>query len=232
MANYMGKRETEAIVEFSKETTPNGEKTKLFEEIIHPAFKRLGDELIKRYNLKGEDPNNDLRDDLVVDMIEKIPRLDPTRGSAFSFFNMCTNNYLRAHILKKKRNVQIKNETGYDNDLVQDEYSMDSKNSELQEQLIDKTFSSAGEDGEFVHLIKENLVKYAARSKDEDEKMIIKTLIVLVEDAGWLEVGNKKDILSHIRTITGFETRDISKHIKNIKEIWFKTYRDYHLIND
>ena len=232
MAAYMGKRETEAIVKFSKEETPNSEKTILFEGIIYPAFKKLGEELIKRYNLKGEDPNNDLLDDIVVDMIEKIPRLDPTRGSAFSFFNMCSNNYLRAHILKKKRNVQIKSENSYDNDLVQDEYSMDLKNSELHQQLIDNTFSEAGEDGEFINLVKENLVKYAAKSQNDEEKMVIKTLIILIESAGFLEVGNKKDVLSHIRAITEYETRDISKHIKNIKEVWFKTYRTYYQLEE
>lgn len=209
------------------------EECKLFEETIYPGLTKLADALIKRYNLKGEDPNDDLKDEFIDDAISKITRMDETRGSAFSFFNMCGNNFLRAYLAKKERSVRIKPEisgggNSSDNNIVQDEYAIEQKDNEVQEQLIDCNFEAAGEQGEFVKLIKENMGKYCARSQDKEEKAVVQSILVMLDNVGLMDIYNKKDALSVIRTITELETREITKHLKVFKKVWQKTYADYY----
>ena len=100
---YFTKVHEEAIIQYAKSSNLV-EKTKLYSELIQPAFNELVDKIVYTYKFNNL-PNIDyLKDDCKVWLTTILNKYDPNRGSkAFSYFSVITKNWF---IHKVKKNAQ------------------------------------------------------------------------------------------------------------------------------
>ena len=100
---YFTKTHEEAIVEYAQ-TTNNKIRTKLYVELIQPAFSEMVDKIVYTYkftNLPNIDP---LKDECKVWLTTILEKYDPNKGSnAFSYFSVITKNWF---IHKVKKNAK------------------------------------------------------------------------------------------------------------------------------
>lgn len=218
---YIGKREDEALHEFSKPETIDRRKLVLYESIIYPAFKKLVDNLLYKYNQKAEDINNDLRSDCISHLVSKIEKYDFNRGNSFSFFNVIAKHFILQNIGRKKKLSPLVTVFRKDvNDMTNgtDENNL-LKDALIADQFIDTTYLTAGEGVEdtFMHFLQLEVTKLMAKAKTTQESDFYGAIITIIEQHEKINISNKKLLYSMIREITNMKSRDITKHINVLK---------------
>lgn len=105
--NYFGKREENAISEYIACENPI-EKQRIFNNILKPAFTKMIESLIRRYNLFSLDESfEETFNDTLSFLMLKINNFDATKGyKAYSYCGTVCKNYL----IRKRKDSQ-KNET-------------------------------------------------------------------------------------------------------------------------
>ena len=98
--NYFTKVHEQAIIDYCNTECIN-ERTKLYVELIQPAFSELVDKIVYTYkfnNLPNIDP---LREECKTWLTTILAKYDPNKGSkAFSYFSVVTKNWF-IHKVKK-----------------------------------------------------------------------------------------------------------------------------------
>ena len=105
--NYFGKREENAISEYIACENPI-EKQRIFNNILKPAFTKMIESLIRRYNLFTiDEPFEDTFNDTLSFLMLKINNFDAEKGyKAYSYCGTVCKNYL----IRKRKESQ-KNES-------------------------------------------------------------------------------------------------------------------------
>ena len=105
--NYFGKREENAVKEYL-DSTDEGKRQEIFSTILKPAFTKMIESLIRRYNLFTIDEGfNDTFNDTLSFLMLKLNKYDPSKGfKAYSYCGTVCKNYL----IRKRKESQ-KNES-------------------------------------------------------------------------------------------------------------------------
>lgn len=105
--NYFGKREESAVKEYL-DSTDQKERQEIFNTILKPAFTKMIESLIRRYNLFTVDEGfNDTFNDTLSFLMLKLNKYDPSKGfKAYSYCGTVCKNYL----IRKRKESQ-KNES-------------------------------------------------------------------------------------------------------------------------
>ncbi|MBP5724054.1 MAG: hypothetical protein J6X18_10860 [Bacteroidales bacterium] len=105
--NYFGKREEDAISEYLACSNPI-ERQRIFNSILKPAFTKMIESLIRRYNLFTiDEPFEDTFNDTLGFLMLKINNFDASKGyKAYSYCGTVCKNYL----IRKRKESQ-KNES-------------------------------------------------------------------------------------------------------------------------
>ena len=107
---YFTKIHEVAIVQYASSSDLT-EKTKLYGELIQPAFNELVDKIVYTYKFNNLPNINYLKDDCKVWLTTILNKYDPNRGSkAFSYFSVITKNWF---IHKVKQNSKRLSEPFY-----------------------------------------------------------------------------------------------------------------------
>ena len=206
------------------------EEREIYNTIIYPAFKKLSESLIYKFNQKTDDPNNDLRDECISHLMFQIVKYDFDQGNSFRFFNMVCKNFILQHIGRKKKNSPIMSlyrKDPSDAAMGTDENTMGSEI--LDDRFVDESYKTAAEDQEeFIKYLLIRLAKYAARCKDNNERIFVTTIITQFENAKITPSVNKRIIYLMIRNATDFKNRDITMYLNNLKEEYAKVIKTYY----
>lgn len=132
---YFYETEEEAFVKYLTCEDEN-EKNKIFNTYLHPAFTKMIESIIRRYNLYPPDEDfQETFDDTISFLMTKVEKFDPNSGyKAYSYCGTICKNYLLFKINQCIKN-QKRNESY---DLMQSEinesgkFSYDQHNSKIQ----------------------------------------------------------------------------------------------------
>jgi len=207
----------DAIVRYST-TDSREEKTKLYVELINPAFNEMVDKIVYTYKFTTLPNIEDLKSECKVFLTTILDKFDPKKGSkAFSYFSVITKNWF---IHKVKRNtIQNKREVYYDEmpkDLEQAHMSTTNHYFEIRENK------------EFWGLFWNNIDQWEKMDLKENERKVLGAIKQLFESSDNIEIFNKKAIYFYIREITGLNTKQVVGGLNRLRQKYsqFKTRWD------
>lgn len=232
---YFYEREEAAVVDYLS-TDDDYEKNKIYDEILKPAFTKMIESIIRRYNLYPPDEEfQQTFDDTMSFLMTKLSCFDPTTNyKAYSYCGTICKNYLIYKINQFAKN-QRRNE------------SYDNPNGEMQNAIdnnINFSYSDDNPNRVFISELTGNTVKNIQRilrdkeflNLSENEIKVGECLLNLMTnwDDIFAQMGsnkfNKSSVLLFLKENTNLNTKEIRDSIR----IYKKRYYDvkFKLINE
>jgi len=210
--NYFTKVHENAIIEYAL-TDSRDIRTKLYIELIGPAFDELVDKIVYTYKFHTL-PNIDyLKDDCKLWLITILDKYDPERKSkAFSYFSVITKNWFIHKV--KQNSKRLKRDVQYEG-----------LNGEEASQVLvtHNTYEKDREDMEFWTLLFKEIDGWEKLKLKENEKKVLDAIRILFNSIDEIEIFNKKAIYLYMREITGLNTKQIVNNLNKIR----KRYRNF-----
>jgi hypothetical protein len=221
-------QETEnAIIEYNQLTDQRA-KDRLFTVSIYPAFNKLSENLIHTFKFRYLDADSipDLQHEIMVFLLEKIHRFDPSLGAkAYSYFGTIIKRWLIVYndknYKKLKKTVDFDDITGdgeqvIDNRLTYELYQ--EQPYQVREKLIMFT-------EQYVNFFDNNLPEVFP---DEYDRSIADSILELFRKRESIDIFNKKALYLYIREIMPVaKTVHISKIAKILKAVFELAYEEY-----
>jgi len=215
---YFYETEEEAFVSYLK-SDDKIEKNRIFNTYLHPAFTKMIESIIRRYNLYPPDEElQETFDDTISFLMTKVEKFDPESGyKAYSYCGTICKNYLLFKINQFLRN-QKRNES-YDvmsneiNENIKFSYDQYSNRIQMLGDLINETVSEIS-----------NMIDKKETYKLNDTQVKVgKALIELLSN--WEDLFarmgsnkfNKSSILLFLKETTLLSTKEIRDAMKVYK---------------
>lgn len=219
---YFYEEQEEAVINFLKAETKE-EKNKIFQEILNPAFTKMIESIIRRYNLYPPDEIFDETfNDTMSFLMTKIEKFNPDSGyKAYSYCGTICKNYLiykiNQYAKNQKRNLPYDIVSSDLNEDIRYSYETEFNKNELFNDLIRGTIKD----------IKETINNKENLKLNENEIKVGNALIQVLEN--WedlfLQMGsnkfNKSSILLFLKENTLLNTKEIRDGMKKYKEIYY-----------
>lgn len=224
---YFYETEEEAFVSYLK-SDDKIEKNRIFNTYLHPAFTKMIESIIRRYNLYPPDEEfQETFDDTISFLMTKVEKFDPESGyKAYSYCGTICKNYLLFKINQFLRN-QKRNES-YDvmsneiNENIKFSYDQYSNRIQMLGDLIDETVSEIS-----------NMIDKKETYKLNDTQVKVgKALIELLSN--WEDLFarmgsnkfNKSSILLFLKETTLLSTKEIRDAMKVYKLKYYNLKKD------
>lgn len=224
---YFYETEEDAFVNYLKCDDEN-EKNRIFNKYLHPAFTKMIESIIRRYNLYPPDEEfQETFDDTISFLMTKVEKFNPDSGyKAYSYCGTICKNYLLFKISQCVKN-QKRNESY---DLIQSEIDESSKFAYDQHsdkiQILTELISGTVQ--EIQTMIKE-------KEKHKLNETQIKVGMALVELlSNWEDLFakmgsnkfNKSSILLFLKETTLLSTKEIRDSMKVFKLKYYMLKKD------
>jgi len=212
---YFGKPAQDAIVEYNN-TDDLELKNKIYKERIKYPFEKLAENILNTFKFSYFDvPKEDIQNEVVSTLVQKIHMYQEDKGRAFSYFSIVAKNYL---ILNNNSNYKRYKKTDL---LSQMPETWNPENDFHQEQQGD-------EFAEFKDLMLEywdkNLTKVFTKKRDIQ---IADAILELFRRSQYIENFNKKHLYLLIREMTDCKTHYITKVVNVMKQHQTRMLNDY-----
>ena len=154
---YFGTPVQEAIIRYNESSNPVI-KNRIYQEHIHAAFEKMAENLIHTFKFYYFDyPFEEVKAEVVSFMVMQLPKYQPDKGRAFSYFSIVGKNYLI-----------LNNNNNYKKMKIHDDVSrLDYKRNVFSETVVDET---AEYNKEFVNQMldywENNITNIFRRQKD------------------------------------------------------------------
>lgn len=212
---YFGTPVQEAIIRYNASDSPV-ERNKIYSEEIAAAFDKLAENLIHTFKFYYFDYSfKDVKDEVVSFLVMQMPKYQPDKGRAFSYFSVVGKNYLI-----------LNNNNNYKKMKSQDDISVLDFNRDVQGE------STTGEVteyyGEFVDQMLEywenNITNIFKRQKDI---LVADSVLEIFRRRQNIENFNKKALYIMIREMTGSNTQHITRVINQMKNYYFNMVQEF-----
>ena len=214
--HYFTKIHQDAIVEYSK-TKDIKIRTKLYIELIGPAFNEMVDKIVYTYKFTNL-PNIDvLKEDCKIWLTTILDKFDPEKGSkAFSYFSVITKNWFIHKV--KKHSSQTKRE------VVLEEI----KNVPEHEQLVThNNYYKIRSEYEFWQMLHEEISGWEGENLKANERKVLEAVKILFENSEDIEIFNKKAIYLYLREITGLNTKQVVNNLNKLRARYREFKREW-----
>jgi hypothetical protein len=224
--NYFSDKEEAAVVQYCN-STDDIEKNRIYHTILHPAFVKMIESIIKRYMLfiPGE-TFEETRDATLANLITKLHYYNPNKKTkAYSYYGTLCKNYL---IYERKKAQEARNQT-YSYDAIYTEDNPDLRvtspinleEMNLQERLMI----------EMKNVIQNTIMRPESYDLNENDIKVGQALINILND--WEDIFqnlnskkyNKLSVESYIREYTLLTTNEI-RDSKKKYTILYKQMKD------
>ena len=223
---YFYEQEEEAFVNYLKATDIE-EKNRIFDTVLKPAFTKMTESIIRRYNLYPPDEMfEETFDDTMSFLITKIENFNPESGyKAYSYCGTIIKNYLiykiNQFVKNQKRNTSY---DAYDTEELSDltdtlRYSYDGESSNIAflGELMKKTATD-------IEIIVNDPVK---NKLNENQIKVGKALVEILNN--WEELFaqmgsnkfNKSSILLFLKETTLLSTKEIRDAMKQYRSMYY-----------
>lgn len=213
---YFTKVHEDAIIEYNR-SDDFRVKTKLYEELIHPALDEMVDKIVYTYKFNVLPNISDLQQECKVFLVTILHKYDPDKNSkAFSYFSVIAKNWFIAQVKKnsKKNAKEVSLENHLNMDTIQ--------GTDL---YVENTYIEDRSRAEFIELLREEIDDWDVDTMRPNEKKVYDAINLLLDNADKLEIFNKKAIYLYLREITGLNTKQIVAQLSKMRER-YKTFRD------
>jgi len=216
---YYGEKQEDAVLRYLL-STDSKEKDKIFTEELRKPLHKMIESIIRRYKLYSKDCSfEDLHADTFSFLVTKMDKFRPEENKkSYSYFGTIIKHYLLGRILKEDK--EMKQNASYE-----DLYSYIEGN-------VRYSYNIEKPEGSYDDFITELYTKIEHKIENEqlndNEKKVAYAIIDILKnweiifksDVNGSDKFNKNQILSHIRTYTLLNTKDIRVSMKKFKELY------------
>lgn len=207
---YFTKVHEQAIIDYCK-TTSYKERSKLYEELIQPAFSEMVNKIIFTYKFNILPNIDSLREDCKVWLTTILNKYDPDKGSkAFSYFSVVTKNWFIHKV--KVNSKKIKKEVSFEN-LVENGGADILGTTDPRESYLSQRIEI-----EFWNTLMENLDKWDTGNLKSNEKAVLDAVRILLHNIDDIEIFNKKAVYLYLRELTGLNTKQVVNNLNKLRE--------------
>lgn len=226
-SGYFYETEEDAFVNYLKSTDEN-EKNRIFNTYLHPAFTKMIESIIRRYNLYP--PNEEFQetfDDTISFLMTKVEKFDPESGyKAYSYCGTICKNYLlfkiNQFIKNQKRNESYDVISSEINENIKFSYDQYSNKIQMLNELINNTVKEI-----------QSMIDKREKFKLNDTQIKVgKALVELLSN--WEDLFarmgsnkfNKSSILLFLKETTLLTTKEIRDAMKVFKVKYYFLKKD------
>lgn len=226
--NYFEKKEEDALIRYLN-TTDENERNDIFNEILLPAYTKMVESIIRRYNLYVPDESfEELFDDTMSFLTSKLHKFDAKKGfKAYSYCGTVAKNYLIYKILQFSKNQKRvssfdENETEF-SDNIKFSYGEDNHSAFLTD-LVARTIK------DIQGIIDANEIKHNLTPNE------IKVGYALIElFSNWEDILDnidgsnkfqKSTILFFLRETTMLTTKEVRDNMKKYKIAYYLSKKE------
>lgn len=198
--------ETENAIVLYNNTESQTERNKIFSDLIERPFRKIAENIINTFKFSYfDDPIENVQQEVVSFMVEKIGQYDQSKGKAFSYFSIVAKNYLI-----------LTNNTNYKRFRIHDEIdSLDiNRNFHTEFRESEKDL----ENKEFIRMLvafwENNTTNFFKKRRDVQ---IANAVVEILRRVDSIENFNKKALYIMIREMTDCKTQQITKVINSMK---------------
>ena len=205
---YFSADTQKAVIRYNHSTNPI-ERNIIFSKEIAEPFRRLAENVLNTWKFSYFDDSKDnIIQEVVSFMVEKIGQYDASKGRAFSYFTIVARNYLI-----------LNNNTNYKRFRTHDEIDVLDLNRNFHSEF--RVLEKNIEDKEFIFMMVEfwdnNIDIFFKKKRDRD---IANAILELFRRLDSIESFNKKHLYVLIREITNCKTQQITKVINLMKKYY------------
>jgi len=205
------------------QSTSQLERNKIYVEEMQVPFTKLAEYIINTFKFTYfDDKMDNVKQEVVSFMMEKINQYDPSKGRAFSYFSIVAKNYLIFTNNTNWKRLRIHDEV----DAMDINRNFHSESREVEKDRENEEFL------EMLVVFWENNVPIFF--KKERDRKIANAVVEILRKVDSLEVFNKKHIYIQVREICPCKTQQITKVInvmrKNYSDL-AKEYQDMGIVN-
>ena len=212
---YFGTPVQEAIIRYNKSSNP-AVRNRIYQEHVHAAFEKMAENLIHTFKFYYFDyPFEEVKAEVVSFMVMQLPKYQPDKGRAFSYFSIVGKNYLILNNNNNYKKMKIHDDISR-LDFKRNVYSesvsdtVDEFNSEFVTQMLDYWDN--------------NLTNIFRRQKDI---LVADSVLELFRRRMNIENINKKALYIMIREMTGSNTQHITRVINQMKKYYFNMFEEF-----
>ena len=212
---YFGMPVQNAIIRYNESSNPVI-KNRIYEEHIHAAFCKMAENLIHTFKFYYfYYPVEEVKHEVVSFMVMQLPKYQPDKGRAFSYFSIVGKNYLI-----------LNNNNNYKKMKIHDKLDrLDYKRNVISEN-VDDEFNEYN--NEFVSQMVEywdnNITNIFNRQKDIN---VADSVLELFRKRQNIENFNKKALYIMIREMTGSNTQHITRVINQMKKYYMNMTQEF-----
>jgi hypothetical protein len=200
----------EAIITYCKSESYR-ERSKLYEDLIQPAFSEMVNKIIFTYKFNILPNIDQLRDDCKIWLTTILNKYDPDKGSkAFSYFSVVTKNWFIHKV--KQNSKKIKKEVSFEN-LVENGGADILGTTDPSESYLEQRIEL-----EYWNTLLENLDRWDTGSLKTNEKAVLDAVKILLHNIEDIEIFNKKAIYLYLRELTGLNTKQVVNNLNKLRE--------------
>jgi len=212
---YFGTPVQDAIIRYNESSNP-AIKNRIYGEHIHAAFEKMAENLIHTFKFYYFDyPFEEVKNEVVSFLVMQMPKFQPDKGRAFSYFSVVGKNYLILHNnnnYKKMKTHDPISRLDYKRNVFSENSKddVDEFNEEFVTQMLDYWDN--------------NLTNIFRRQKDI---LVADSVLELFRKRKNIENFNKKALYIMIREMTGSNTQHITRVVNQMKKYYFNMMEEF-----
>ena len=217
---YFGTPVQNAIIRYNETSNPVI-KNRIYGEHIHAAFEKMAENLIHTFKFYYFDyPFEDVKAEVVSFMVMQIPKYQPDKGRAFSYFSIVGKNYL---ILNNNNNYK-KMKSQDKIDVLDFKRDITSESTAREKNEFDREFVD-----KMLDYWDNNITNIFRRQKDI---LVADSVLELFRKRRNIENFNKKALYIMIREMTGSNTQHITRVINQMKKYYYSMMQEFSTTGD
>ena len=212
---YFGTPVQNAIIRYNNSDSPVI-KNRIYKEHIQFAFNKLAENLIHTFKFYYFDyPIEEVKHEVVAFLVMQMPKYQPDKGRAFSYFSVVGKNWLILHNNNNYKKMKIHDQLDvldYKRNLSSEASlsEADEFNIEFVEQMLDYWDN--------------NITNIFRRQKDI---LVADSVLELFRRRKNIENFNKKALYIMIREMTGSNTQHITRVINQMKAYYYNMVQEF-----
>lgn len=208
--------ETEAAIIAYNNSDDERERNKLFRDHIYYSFYKLAENVLNTWKFTYfDDDKEDIKQEVISFLLEKIHKYQADKGKAFSYFTIAVRNYL---ILNNNSNYKRYKSTSQISEMPENW----NPENDFRETIHNEEFKIFNT--RMLEYWDGNLNRVFTKKRDIQ---IADSILELFRRAEYIENFNKKSLYLLVREMTGHKTHYITKVVAKMKEVQMKIYNQY-----
>jgi hypothetical protein len=212
---YFGQPVQDAVIRYN-ESDDHVVKNEIYRTEIAAAFDKMAENLIHTFKFYYFDyPFEEVKHEVVSFMVMQMPKYQPDKGRAFSYFSVVGKNYLILNNNNNYKKMKIHDKL----DVLDYKRNISSESAKTESEEFNSEFVS-----QMLTYWDNNITNIFRRQKDI---LVADAVLELFRKKQNIENFNKKALYIMIREMTGSNTQHITRVVNQMKKYYFNMMSEF-----